>query len=387
MPLLPESLRKLQDRARENASTVLAVHAPTVDREASWPKEGLTALADAGLLGLHVPARLGGLEQGMLALVVITETLARECSSTALCYGMHCVATAVLASKATLDHEERYLRPIAAGEHFTSLALSEAGTGIHFYWPQTHLRREGDAYIVEGTKQFVTSGGLADSYVVTTSSARPDTSDVGEFSALIVDKHTPGVRWSGDWQGFGMRGNASRTMHIENARIPLKQLLGKEGDEVWYVFEVIAPYFLMAMSGVYLGIAAAAVETVAADLQQRTYGHTGRAISSEPVVQHRLAELWLQVQQARQQVYHAAQLADLGDPGALPELLGSKIVAATAATQVTDGALELGGGRAYRENGRLTRLVRDARASHIMAPTTDLLKQWLGRSLLGMPLL
>jgi len=369
------------------AREVLAAHVERVDAQAVWPEESLRAVADAGLLGLHVPKALGGREEGMLGLVVVSEELARECPSTALCYGMHCVATAVLAAKATRDHQARYLEPIAAGRHFTSLALSEAGTGIHFYWPQTHLTLDGDDYVVNGTKQFVTSGGFADSYVVTTSNAAPGSGEAGEFSALVIDAGTPGATWRGDWLGFGMRGNASKTLQLENVRVPKRQLLGKEGDEVWYVFEVVAPYFLMAMSGIYLGIAAAAADSAIADVQGRTHSHTGQSIAAEPVVQHRVAELWIQVQEARELVQAAARRADFGDPLALPALLASKVAASTAAVNVANEAMTLGGGRAYRDNGRAARLLRDARAGHVMSPTTDILKQWLGRSLLGVPLL
>ncbi|HVL69072.1 MAG TPA: acyl-CoA dehydrogenase family protein [Vicinamibacterales bacterium] len=387
MSLLPASVRALQETAARIAREVLAGEAPSVDAEARWPERSLAAVAEAGLLGLHVPRRLGGLDEGMLALVVVAEELARECPSSALCYGMHCVATAVLAAKATPHHEESYLRPIAEGKHFTSLALSEAGTGVHFYWPQTRLERDGDTYIVTGTKQFVTSGGFAQSYVVTTASSRPGTGEAGEFSALVIDNGTPGVRWSGDWRGFGMRGNASKALELAGARVPRAQLLGKEGDEVWYVFEVIAPYFLMAMSGVYLGIAAAALDVVITDLQERVHAHTGATLSAEPVVQHRIADLWIRVQQARELVRAAARSADLGDPAALPALLASKAAASTAAVDVVNEAMTLGGGRAYRDNGRLSQMLRDARAGHVMAPTTDILKVWLGRSLLGEPLL
>lgn len=278
-------------------------------------------------------------------------------------------------------------RPIATGAHFTTLALSEAGTGAHFYWPQTHLLRADDHYIVTGTKQFVTSGGHADSYVVTTTNADPGSGEAGEFSALVLDEGTVGMDWTGDWRGFGMRGNSSRTMRLDGVRVPVAQLLGSEGDEVWYVFEVIAPYFLMAVSGVYLGIASAALEMAVNDVKERSYAHTGQSLSAESAVQHNIAELWLQVRQACEMVRHAASLADVGDPGALPALLGSKIAATTAAIEVANRAMGLGGGRAYRENGRLGRLLRDARAGDVMAPTTDMLKSWLGRSALGLPML
>lgn len=384
--LLAPNILSLQATARRIAQDVLSQHAAGVDRDAVWPQASLEAVAGAGLLGLHVPRRLGGLDEGMLALVVVTEELGRECASTALCYGMHCVASAVLAAKATADQEERYLRPIASGSHFTSLALSEAGTGVHFYWPQTRLTTEGDDYIVNGTKQFVTSGGFANSYVVTCAHAG-GSGDVGEFSALVIDPATPGTTWAGDWKGFGMRGNASKTLQLTDVRVPRRQLLGKEGDEVWYVFEVVAPYFLMAMSGVYLGIATAALEEATTDVQSRQHSHTGETVAAQPIVQHRVAELWLQVHQARQLVHAAARLADGGDSSALPALLGSKVAAVNAAVDVTNGAMTLAGGRAYRDNGRLSRLLRDARAGHVMAPTTDLLLQWLGRTALGMPLL
>lgn len=384
--LLSQNIQSLQGVARRIGQEVLSQHAAAVDREAVWPQASLAAVAKAGLLGLHVPRRLGGLDEGMLALVVITEELARECSSTALCYGMHCVASAVLAAKATPEQEERYLRPIADGSHFTTLALSEAGTGIHFYWPQTRVVADADVYVVNGTKQFVTSGGFADSYVVTSAHAG-GSGEVGEFSALVLDAGTQGATWTGDWKGFGMRGNASKTLQLTDVRVPRRQLLGKEGDEVWYVFEVVAPYFLMAMSGVYIGIAAAALDAAISDVQSRQHTHTGETLAAQPVIQHRVAELWLQVQQARQMMHAAARLADMGDPAALPALLASKVAAATAAADVTNGAMTLCGGRAYRENGMLPRLLRDARAGHVMSPTTDLLYAWLGRTALGMPLL
>ena len=385
--VLPLNITKLCETAAAVAASTLADECAGVDANATWPERSLRAVAGAGLLGLHVPRRLGGIEEGMLALVAVTEALARACPSTALCYGMHCVATAVLAAKATPHHEDKYLRSIAAGHHFTTLALSEAGTGAHFYWPQTHLLADHDDYIVNGTKHFVTSGGHADSYVVTTTNAHPGSGEAGEFSALVVDAETPGLQWTDQWRGFGMRGNSSRTLRLEHVRVPKTQLLGSEGDEVWYVFEVIAPYFLMAMSGVYLGIAAAALELAIVDVQAREHTHTRQTLAAEPIVQHRVADLWIRVQQARQMVHHAAALADVGDPAALPALLASKVAASTAAVDVANDAMSLGGGRAYRDNGPAARLLRDARAGHVMAPPTDVLRSWVGRATLGLPLL
>lgn len=384
--LLSSHLLELRSRAEEVASRCLAPRAEEVDRDCLWPRHGLEALAEAGLLGLHVPRRLGGQEQGLLGLVVVAEVLGRACTSSAMCYGMHCVGSAVIAAKATREQEERYLRPIAAGEHITSLALSEAATGAHFYLPMTELRLEDDCFVATGSKQFVTSGGFADSYVISTTASEPGV-QAGEFSCLIVDQGTPGVFWEQPWSGFGMRGNASRSMRLEGARVPRANLLGEEGDEIWYAFEVVAPYFLTAMAATYLGVAQAALDLSLQHLRARRYGHSGESLGDVPILQHKVAELWTAVEKSRLLLYQAARLGDRGDPHALPAILSCKADVADTAVAVTNGAMTLCGGMAYRENSQLSRLLRDARASHVMSPTTDILKGWTGRALLGLPLL
>lgn len=383
--LLSTHLRQLKSRAEEVAEAHIAPHAEVVDHDCQWPEHSLRALADAGLMGLHVPARLGGQEQGLLALAVLTETIGRSCSSSGLCYGMHCVGTAVIAAKATHEQEDRYLRPIAQGRHVTTLALSESGTGANFYLSQTQLRREADSYVVNGTKQFVTSGGHADSYVVSTLASTPVQS--GEFSCLIVDQETSGTEWLEPWRGLGMRGNSSRGLRLDGARVPLGNMLGEEGDEIWYVFEVITPYFLIAMSGTYLGIAQAALDVTMEHVRNRRFEHSGAALSELTSIQERLGTMWAAVEKSRLMIYRAAQLGDLGDPQALPALLSCKADIADTVVWATNEAMTLCGGTAYRDNNRLTRLLRDARASHVMAPTSAMLRQWTGRALLGLPLL
>jgi isovaleryl-CoA dehydrogenase len=383
--LLSSSIRELRFTSEQIALEQIAPRAEEVDRDCLWPAHALRALAEGGLLGLHVPKHLGGHEQGLLALAALTETIAKACSSSALCYGMHCVGTAVIAAKATPYQNDRYLRPIAEGRHVTTLSLSESGTGSHFYLSQTRLLREDDTFIVEGAKQFVTSGGHADSYVLSTVASPP--AQAGEFSCLIVDRDTPGISWMEPWQGLGMRGNSSRGMRLDKARLPVQNLLGEEGDEIWYVFEVIVPYFLIAMAGTYLGIAQAALDQTMEHLRARRYSSSGESLADVPLIQHRLGAMWTAVEKTRLLIYHAARLGDLGDPQALAAILACKADVADVAVWTTNEAMTLCGGIAYRENDRLARLLRDARASHVMAPTTDMLKQWAGRALLGMPLL
>ncbi|HEX2188740.1 MAG TPA: acyl-CoA dehydrogenase family protein [Longimicrobiaceae bacterium] len=386
-PSSSPKLREMVARAREITESVVAPNAEAEDREARWPAPAMRALGDAGLLGLNVPEALGGHGEGLAGLVAVAETLARGSASTAMCFAMHCVGTAVVAAKATEHQKEAYLVPIARGEHVTTLALSEPGTGAHFYLPQSLVVPEGECYRVRGTKSFVTNGGEADSYVVSVAAAEGAAAGEGTFSCVLVDSGSPGLHWEDPWNGLGMRANSSRTVRLEDVPVPRRNLLGEEGDQLWYVFEVVAPYFLMAMAGTYLGVAAAAFETAREHLGTRRYAHTGELLGSAPVLAHRLGELWTEVARTRHLVYAAAARADAGDPAALTGVLASKAAAGDTAVLVANEAMTLCGGAGYRENGTLARLLRDARASHVMAPTTDILKTWVGRALLGQPLL
>ena len=380
-----ERLERLVNTAQAIATEVAAPLAEREDAEARWPAEAMRALADAGLMGLNVPEALGGHGEGLRGLAGVAETLAAESASTAMCFAMHCVGTAVIAAKATDWQKQAYLEPIARGEHVTTLALSEPGTGAHFYLPETEITAEGDAYRLEGTKSFVTNGAHAQSYVVSTRAAAGAEGE-GTFSCVLVDEGTPGMQWQEPWAGLGMRGNSSRTARMQGLRVPRRNLLGAEGDQLWYVFEVVAPYFLMAMAGTYTGVAQAALAIAREHLGTRRLSHSGELLGSEPVLAHRLGELYVEVERTRRMVYSAAERADAGDADALVAVLGCKAAAGDTAVRVANEAMTLCGGIAYRENSRLARILRDARAAHVMAPTTDILKTWAGRALLNLPL-
>jgi alkylation response protein AidB-like acyl-CoA dehydrogenase len=382
----PQLLDDLLGTASQIGRSVLAADCDEVDAGGIWPERGLRALADAGLMGLHVPEHLGGKGLGLVALAKITEELGRHCSSTAMCFGMHSVATKVLAARATPHQEENYLRPIAEGRHITSLALSEPGTGIHFFLPRMQFQEDGDEVVLNGEKSFVTSGSHADSYVM---SAVPpgEELDPGTFTCFVVDGKSDGLEWKDLWRGMGMRGNSSRGVRLNGVRVPRTNTLGSEGDELWYVFEIVAPYFIVAMCGVYLGIAQGAYDAAVAHLKERHHTHTGETLSEVPVLAQQVAEMWMELERTRHLMRHAAKLADRGDPAAQLALFAAKADVASMVTSVTQTAVVLSGGRGYSEHSCVSRLMRDAQASHIMSPTTDLLKSWLGRSLLDLPML
>ncbi len=299
---------------------------------------------------------------------------------------MHCVGTAAIGVNPTEAQRRDFLAPIAQGEHLTTIALSEPGTGSHFWLAETVLKRSDEHFLVRGRKTFVTNGGHADSYVISTVAGEADALP-GTFSGVVVPGDADGLVWGEPWNGLGMRGNSSVALDLEDVRVPPAYLLGSEGEQVWYIFHVIAPYFLVAMAGTYLGAAAAAVSEARDHLAERRHSHSGRTLAQQPILQHRLGELWGQVERTRRLVYHAADAGDMGEADALPAIFAAKAEVADCAVHVVNEAMTLVGGIGYRENGRLGRLLRDARAAHVMAPTTDVLRTWIGRHLLDEPLL
>ena len=378
-------LETLTHRTREVAQSVIAANAEQIDRECSWPKAGINALLEAGLGGLVVPTTFGGHGQGLYALAKICEIIGRVCPSTAICFGMHSVGTSVIAANTNDYQIETFLKPIASGNHITTLSLSEPGSGVHFYLPQTRIQNASeDAFLANGVKTFVTNGGQADSYVI--SGVNTD-DDLEEMSCFILPADCAGISWGDNWAGLGMRGNSSRTLTLNDVLINRNCLLGKEGDQIWYMFHVVAPWFLIAMAGTYLGIANEAFDVGLNHIKSRKHSHNNRALATVPLIQHRVAELWSNLQKTQQLIFNAAQLFDHNDASAVPLVLSSKAdIAHTVVTMVNE-IMTLCGGIGYSGHNKLGKMMRDARAAHVMSPTTDILRLWVGRMLLEQPIL
>jgi alkylation response protein AidB-like acyl-CoA dehydrogenase len=175
-------------------------------------------------------------------------------------------------------------------------------------------------------------------------------------------------------------------MTLRSVKVPRYCLLGREGDQIWYIFNVITPFFLIAISATYLGIAASALEEARTHITQRRHVHTG-SLSQAPIVQHRIGVLWGMLERTRRLIYSAAASFDAGEPDALIPVMASKAELADAVVTIVNEAMTLTGGRGYAEGSRLSRHLRDVRAVHLMSPSTDLLRTWIGRWVLGVPFL
>ena len=374
-------------KAQKIAKEVVAPNVDLIGEEIKWPEEAIRALQAEGLGGLVVPTLYGGLGSGVLTLAKVCEIIGQECASTAICFGMHCVGSSVIAANPTETQQADFLAPICEGKHITTLSLSEAGTGSSFYLPQTTMKAiSEDEFCINGSKTFVTNGQHADSYVVSVVSNTSD-EPLGLFSCAVVSNGSEGIDWGAEWAGMGMRGNSSRTMGLQDVLVPKINLLGRQGDQIWYIFNVVMPYFLMAMAGTYLGVATTALEEAKKHLSRRYHTHTGSSLSQNSVLQHRLGSLWASLEGARQLTYHAAASFDAGEPESLIALMSAKVQVADAVVNIVNEAMTLCGGIGYRKDSKLHLLLRDARAAPLMAPTSDVMRVWIGRALLGQPLL
>lgn len=376
-------LRKVRDIAKG----VVAASAERTDQLAAWPEENMRLLQKEGLGGLVVPRAYGGRGHGLYTLARACQILGEECSSTAICFGMHCVGSSVIAAHATADQQFRFLAPICEGRHITTLSISERGTGAHFYLPETRLfSLSPEEYLLSGTKDFVTNGSHADSYVVSAVAAEPD-APLGQFSCVVVPGDAEGITWGPPWDGLGLRGNSSRAMKLSGVRVERANLLGKEGDQNWYIFNVITPFFLIAIAATYLGVAESAFEEARRHLSRRHHTHTGASLGQNSVLQHRLGTLWSMLERTRRLIYSAAESFDAGDPDALTSVMASKVEVADCVVGMINEVMTLMGGIGYSEKSKLHRLMRDARAVHLMSPTSEILRLWMGRAVLGVPLL
>ncbi|MFC4766625.1 acyl-CoA dehydrogenase family protein [Effusibacillus consociatus] len=367
---------------RQIAGEVVAPLAFEIDREKRFPHEAFKAFGKSGLLGLLVPKDLGGMGGSLFDLVTATEIIAEKCGSTAMCFLMHSCATMVIASKASPNQKERYLRPIAQGDKIGTLAFSETGTGAHFYSPEIRAHFADQFFTLNGRKSFVTNGDQTDFLVVVTNAS----TEGNGLDMLIVETDTSGVRFEGTWEGIGLRGNNSISVTMENVKVPVSNLIGDEGDGLDIIFQVVAPTFILGVSGVNVGLARGAYLAALNHAKSRKYPD-GRSLAEIQAIQFYLSDMYGSVESAAAFVHKAARSADQGEAAAVLNVMESKIIASEHAVRVTNLAMQVCGGQGYTPSLPVERYLRDARAGAVMAPTTEVLKEWVGKSVAGIPLM
>ena len=382
---MTKSARDLLVENEKLAKELLASHADDVDRARRFPRENIQELGQSGLLGLMVPLEYGGAGAGIPEMAQVLESMAQACASTAMVTLMHYCGTAVITAKGTTTLKQSLFPAIARGEHLTTLAFSEAGSGGHFYMPVSEVTRNGRGLRLTARKTFVTSAGEADSYVVSTRKA--GASGPTDLDLYLVARGAKGFEVEKPFEGLGLAGNASAPMNLEDVELEEEKRLGNEGSGFQTMMEVVLPHFQVGVAAVSLGIAAAAFQAASAHAVARKYEHAGGTpLAAIPRVQFLAAEMALEIRSARAYLGETIRRVGAGDPEAMLDVLGVKARAAEAALAVASRAMTLGGGAAYGRRGGLERIFRDAQAASVMAPTTDVLKEFLGKACLGVPL-
>jgi alkylation response protein AidB-like acyl-CoA dehydrogenase len=371
--------------AKEIADRILAPAARQNDKEARFSSEAVAALGPAGLLGLTLPAELGGAGLGPRTVAGVIATLAEADASAAMVYLMHICATATIAAARPGATVAQTLKDISAGRHLSTLAFSEAGSRSHFWSPVSRAKRNGAGVQLTAKKSWVTSAGHAQSYVV--SALAPDGTGPTESTLYLCNSSSPGLSVAGPWDGLGMRANASAPMMLEDCKVESGFQLTDDGAGFKAMLEVVLPLFNLGTSAVALGLCRAAVAGTAAHLKSARFEHLGQTLGeSLPTLRAQLATMQIETDGL------AARIDDLVDHLERPRdttmlrVLESKASAGDVAIAVTSAAMRVCGGAAFSKHMAIERLFRDAHAGAVMAPTGDVLREFIGKAVLGIPL-
>jgi isovaleryl-CoA dehydrogenase len=378
---------------------VVAPRAASVDTGGTFPRAQLDALAAAGILALTVPAEYGGGGAGLREAAVVVRELGSVCGSTAMVVAMHYSAVAGLVAAGDKDT----LVAIAGGTHLSTLAFSEAGSRSHFWAPMSTavLSPDGATVRLDAAKSWVTSAGYADSYVWSSrplSSASAGNGDgtgdggdggaaAGPMTLWLVPSGAAGLSAAGAFDGLGLRGNASAPLSADGLLVPPSAMLGPDGGGLDLALAAILPFFLVCSAAMSAGLIRRLAAETAAHLQRTRLAHLGRSLAQQAGPRAQLARLQIESDRTWAHISDCLTAVEAGRPDATLLVLEVKAAAGEAAAEAADLALRAGGGAAFRKESTVERLFRDSRAARVMAPTTDALYDFIGRALLGLPLL
>jgi len=362
---------------------LIAPQAAQNDQQAKFPRESIKALGEAGILGLMSTKELGGLGLGLSEASEVIEKLATSCPSTAMILTMHYSATAVIEKFGT----ESVRKEIAQGRHLTTLAWSEAGSRSHFWAPTGTATKDktGNTISITSQKTMVTSAFEADSYVWT---SKP-VAVAGASSMWLVEKTnpavTPKVQTDKKFDGLGLRANASAPMECINMKVSEAAMLGADGAAFDTMIGVVLPIFCTLSAASSIGIMEASLNATIKHVTEAKYEHLGQSLAELPTIRAYLAKAQTKKDMIKTLRKDTTEALQSGRADAMLRVMEVKAAAAEAALETTDICMRVAAGASYRKDLGIERFFRDARASHIMAPTSDVLFDFIGKAICGMP--
>ncbi len=378
---LPDDIKLLRDTARKFAAEAIGPHARDWDREGAIPEATLKQLADLGFLGICVPHDYDGAEIGYLGNSVIIEEIARQCGGTALVLAAHNgLCCGHLLCAASDAQKKKYLPTLATGKTLGAWALTEPGSGSDAAALRTTAVKDGDHYVLNGSKNFITNGHRAGVFVVL-ARTDPDAPKTKGISAFIVERDTSGFSIGAKEDKLGMRASDTVPLTFEDCRVPAANLVGEPGKGFNDTLKVLERGRI-TIAALSVGLARGALEESLKYAQERE--QFGKPIAKHQAIQFMLADMAVQIDAARLLVRKAALLQDAGKSSNLESSI-AKLYASEMATRVCLDAIQIHGGYGYLKDWPVERYLRDAKLCEIGEGSSQIQRMVIARAVLDLP--
>ena len=376
---LSEKNRAVRRSVRAFCKRELMPIAKDIDQEARFPWEVVEKMGKLGYFGVQIPKKLGGAGMDAMSFIIVIEEISRVCAGLGLCLSVHYgVGVYPLMAFGSEEQKKKWVPPLARGEKIGAFCLSEPNAGTDAGGIEATAIRDGEHYIINANKVFVTNGGVAD-FCLIFARTNPEAGRKG-ISVLVAERGTPGFV-VGDLEDLcGMRANPVSSIRLYDCRVPVENLIGKEGMGLQIGLRALDTG-RMGIAAQALGIAQAAFEEAVRYAKERR--QFGVAIAKHQAVQMMIADMATQIDAARLMVYRAALLSHQGKPFSQASAM-AKLFASETACKVTDMAVQIHGGYGYSKSYPVERYYRDARVTRIYEGTSEILRIVISRGVLGM---
>jgi len=375
--LLTEEQQMLKELAHQIAEEKIRPVAKHHDETQEFPSEIMKILAQSDLFGVYIEEKYGGIGGGVLDLVLVTEELSRACGGIAICYAASALGTYPLILFGSEEQKKKYLPDLASGKKLAAFALTEPNAGSDASAIETRAEKNGDYYILNGRKQWITNGGEADVYVVI---AMTDKSKGARgATAFILEKGMEGFEFGKKEDKLGIRASATRELLFDNCKVPKDNVLGREGMG----FIVAMKTFDISRPGVAaqaVGIAQGALELALEYAHQRH--QFGKPISSFQGIQFMLADMAAEIEAARALLYSVCRMIDSGNTNVAKESAMAKMYASDVCMKVATNCLQIFGGYGYMKEYPIEKYFRDAKITQIYEGTNQIMREVIALGLI-----